>query len=237
MPTSVTTPLRAPTTISFHWHSALVSLALLVAAQSPLAAQEHSRLAAQPGIRQVDFKNFSYPLTGRLLGHNSLVWLDTSPLGGGRSRTFHLVNGSHLTRDSSVVVDGKEYVQFRGFTFQSVTYADLTGDGHEEAIVTLLYQTGGTQTTNYVYIYSPGQYGPRLLAYCHTGDRSDEGLYRVHAATGLLVFELLDPARASAECCSSGSLISTYRWRNGAFKLTGGSKRRALPPLDEQPAQ
>jgi hypothetical protein len=35
-----------------------------------------SRLAAQENIRQVDFKNFTYPLSGRLLGHSSLEWLE-----------------------------------------------------------------------------------------------------------------------------------------------------------------
>jgi hypothetical protein len=150
---------------------------------------------------------------------------------------IHLVDGSDLTKTSSVVVDGKEYGQYEGFTFESVKYADLTGDGNEEAIIILMYHSGGTQTTNYVYIYTFEEHGPKLLAYCHTGNRSDSGLYGVYAKSGLLVFELLDPARASGECCSSGVLISHYKWQQGIFKLAGPIQRRTLPPPKEYPLE
>ena len=196
-----------------------------------------SVLAAQQNIRQVDFKNFTYPLTGHLLGHDSLEWLDTATHSATNRKSIHLVDGSQLTKTSSVTVDGKEYGQYEGFTFESVSYGDAMGDGKEEAIVVLMYQTGGTQTTNYVYVYSPGEHGPKLLTYCHTGNRSHAGLYGVYQRNGLLVFELLDPARASAECCSSGLLISSYKWQNGVFKLVGPIERRTLPAPQEQPAK
>src|ERR1019366_10460576 len=35
-------------------------------------------VGGQKTIRQVDFKNFSYPRTGPLLGHERLMWLDLS---------------------------------------------------------------------------------------------------------------------------------------------------------------
>jgi hypothetical protein len=183
----------------------------------------------------VDFKNFTYPLSGHLLGHSSLEWLDTPAHPAIDRKTIHLLDGSELTKTSSVVVDGKEYGQYEGFTFESVSYGDLTGDGKDEAIIVLRYHSGGTQTTNYVYVYALDEHGPRLLAYCHTGNRSDSGLYGVYARNGLLVFELLDPAGASAECCSSRVLISSYKWRDGVFKLAVPVRRRTLPPPTEQP--
>ena len=196
-----------------------------------------SRLAAQQNIRQVDFKNFTYPLSGHLLGHGSLEWLDAPAHPATNRRTIHLVDGSDLTKTSSVVVDGKEYGQYEGFTFESVKYADLTGDGNEEAIIVVRYHSGGTQTTNYVYIYTLEEHGPKLLAYCHTGNRSDSGLYGVYARNGLLIFELLDPARASGDCCSSGVLISHYKWQQGVFKLAGPNQRRTLPQPKEYPPE
>jgi hypothetical protein len=192
-------------------------------------------LLAQQNIRQVDFKNFTYPLSGHLLGHSSLEWLDTPAHPATKRKTFHLVDGSELTKISSVVVDGKEYGQYEGFTFQSVSYADLTGYGNEEAIVVLKYHSGGTQTTNYVYVYTFEEQRPKLLAYCHTGNRGDAGLYHVDDRNGLLVFELLDPARASGECCSAGVLIYHYKWQEGVFKLAGSIGRRTLPPPREYP--
>jgi hypothetical protein len=188
-----------------------------------------SRLAAQQNIRQVDFKNFTYPLSGHLLGHGSLEWLDTPAHPATNRKTIRLVDGSELTKSASVVVDGEEYSQYEGFTFQSVSYADLTGDGNEEAIIVLTYHSGGTQTTNYVYVYTFEENGPKLLAYCHTGNRSDSGLYDVDARNGRLVFELLDPAKKSGDCCSSGVLISRYKWQHGIFELSGPTERRALP--------
>ena len=183
-----------------------------------------SRLFAQQSIRDVDFKNFTYPLRGSPLGHESLEWLSSPASALPARRPIHLVNG-HAT--------------YRGgeFVFDSVKYADLTQDGHEEAIVVLTYFTGGTQTTNYVYVFTLTKDGPALLAYCHTGDRARRGLYGVYARNGLLTFELFDPATASGDCCSTGLLIYHYRWKNNAFASAKPVQRKSLPPLQEHPAQ
>src|ERR1700749_4115601 len=122
------------------------------------------RLVAQEKIRQVDFKNFAYPISGHLLGHSSLQWLDGSTANTNR-KPIQLVDGKDLTKTSSFVMDGKEYDQYEGFTLESVHYADLTGDGNEEAVVDLKYRPGGTQTTDYVYIYTLDKHQPKLLAY------------------------------------------------------------------------
>jgi len=194
-----------------------------------------SVLAAQQSIRQIYFKNFTYPLSGHLLGHDGLEWLDNPPHPATNRKTIHLINGSQLSKTSSVIVEGREYGQYEGFTFESVSYGDAIGDGKEEAIIVLTYHSGGTQTTNYVYVYGLGEHAPKLLAYCHIGDRSDSGLYGVYSRNGSIVFELFDPARASGDCCSSGVLISRYKWQSGAFKLVGTIERRALPPPQEHP--
>jgi hypothetical protein len=150
---------------------------------------------AQKSIRQVDFKNFTYPLSGTLLGHDRLQWLDMPREGHSNRKPIHLVNGDDLTKASSFVMDGHEYTQWEGFTLQSVEFADVTGEGKEDAIVVLEYFTGGTQKTHYVYIYSFDDGKPKLLEYCHTGDRGDNGLYKVYGDRGALVFELLDPKK------------------------------------------
>jgi hypothetical protein len=118
-------------------------------------------------------------------------------------------------------MDGREYAQYSGFSLQSVEFADLTADGKEDAIVVLLYQTGGTQNTHYVYIYSFIAGKPSLLAYCHTGGRADFGLYKVYGERGKLVFELLDPEKNSGDCCSSGFVRLRYRWHDGRFEGFG----------------
>ncbi len=193
------------------------------------------RLKAQE-IRQVDFRNFTYPVSGHLLGHSSLQWLADSTSNTHR-KSIQLVDGKDLINTSSFVMNGKEYAQYEGFTFKSVRYADLTRDGHEEAIVDLMYHSGGTQTTDYVYVYTFDQRRPKLLAYCHTGSRSDSGLYGVYGQKGLLIFELLDPIRNHGDCCSSGVLISRFRWQSGVFKRIGPIERRVVPPPPEEPVR
>jgi hypothetical protein len=123
------------------------------------------------------------------------------------------------------LVDGKDS---SGFTLQSVSFADVTGEGKEDAIVVLLYQTGGTQNTHYVYIYSLEVGKPKLMAYCHTGDRAYLGLYKVYGERGSLVFELLDPARRSGDCCSSRFVRTRYRWHGGQFLKVGAQEYGAV---------
>jgi hypothetical protein len=115
----------------------------------------------QESIRQVDFKNFTYPLSGPTLGHDSLKWLDLSTV-------------KHIR-----LVNGKGGSGSQGFTLGSVTFADVTGNGQEDALVAIHLDTGGTQQTDYVYIYSFVVGRPNLLAYFHSGDRGGSGLYKV----------------------------------------------------------
>lgn len=181
---------------------------------------------AQKSIRQVDFKNFTYPLSGTLLGHDRLHWLDVPSANHTGGTHIHLVNGNELTKSSSAM--GREYSKYEGFTLQSVQFADLTGDGKEEAIVVLLYRTGGTQSTDYVYIYSFEVGKPKLLAYCYTGDRAYFGLSKVYDDRGTLVFELFGPRKRSGDCCSSGIVCTRYRWHEGRFEAFGVREFRTL---------
>ena len=182
--------------------------------------------ASQKNIREVDFKNFTYPLSGHLLGHDRLQWLssDVHP----QRKPIHLINGKDLAKSSSVVMDKREYVQWEGFTLQSVSFADLTGDGQDEAIVVLHYRTGGTQQTDYVYIYSFAAGQPKLLAYFHAGDRAYSGLCKVIGDHAELVVELFDPEKRSGDCCSSGIVRTRYRWEQGQFKAVGAPERETL---------
>jgi hypothetical protein len=164
----------------------------------------------QKSIRQVDFKNFTYPRTGPLLAHDHLQWLD-------------LTANSHIR-----LHDGKD----SGFTLAAVKYADVTGDAKEEAIVVLHYDTGGTQQTDYIYIYSFDSGQPKLLTYCYTGDRAYSGLYKVYGLSGKLVVELFDPDKQLGDCCSSGFIRTTYKWHNGRFFQFGPRQFGTPEPQD-----
>lgn len=170
---------------------------------------------SQTTIRQVDFKNFSYPRTGPLLGHDRLMWLDLS------------------AKSQIRLHDGKDST---GFTLASVTFADVTSDAKEEAIIVLHYDTGGTQQTDYIYIYSLNSGQPKLLAYCYTGDRAYSGLYRVYGRNGKLVVELHDPKKAIGLCCSSRFIRTQYEWRNNGFVPHGSLQFGAIELQEYSPS-
>jgi len=171
---------------------------------------------AQTSIREVDFKNHVYPLSGPLLGHDHLQWLDLS----GR-RHFRLVEGKDSPRSPT-------------FELSSVQYADVTGDGKEEAIVVIHLNTGGTQQSDYIYVYAFHNGEAALLAYCYTGDRAYSGLYGAYGRGGQLVVELNDPSKSQGDCCSTRFIRTKYAWRDGKFVPLG---RREYGPirLEEKP--
>ena len=185
--------------------------------------------AAQTNIRQVDFKNFTYPLSSTLLGHDGFLrWLDMPREAHSNRKPIHLVNGDDLTKASSFVMDGHEYTQWAGFTLQSVEFADVTGEGKEDAIVVVKHLTGGTMKTHYVYIYSFDDGKPKLLAYFHSGDRAFWGLRKVYGEKGKLAVELFDPEKRSGACCSSGFVRMRYKWHNGRFEAFGARESVTL---------
>jgi hypothetical protein len=185
-------------------------LGVLILASVPLHAQK--------SIRQVDFKNFSYPLSSHLLGHARLQWLDTSQGGPIKGPPIRLVNG----------VAGKEAAGSTGFTLQSVEYADVTGEGKDDAIVALRYDSGSTQNTHYVYIYSLANGHPKLLAYCHTGGGTNLGLYKAYGERGELVIEMLDRVSVPGNCCASGFVRMRYKWHDGGFAISGAPEHGTL---------
>jgi hypothetical protein len=171
-----------------------------------------SLCTAQTNLRQVDFKNFTYPWSPPSGWPSRLVWLDPAKQGH-----VHLVRG-RWRLDTEVGASG---TPFSGLTLEEVRFADVTGDGQTEAVAVLRFDTGGTQYSHYVYIYSFAAGNPKLLACFHSGDRAASGLYRVYGQGGKLVVELFDPKKRSGDCCSSGFVRTRYQWHNGRFAAVG----------------
>ena len=164
----------------------------------------------------VDFKNFTYPWVELTLWPDRLEWLSESA-----SKAIRLRNGHwSLPKESR----SDRPLHFAGLSFDSVSYGDLTGDTRNEAIVVLRFDTGGTMYHFFVYVYSTVLNRPKLLAFFHSGDRADRGLYRVYSQHGLLVVELYDPERRQGDCCSTGFERTRYRWDGLEFRKVGESE-------------
>ena len=68
-----------------------------------------------------------------------------------------------------------------------ITYGDVTGDGEEEAIIELYAESGGTEASEDVFIYTMQGAKPALLWKFETGDRAEGGPRRIAAENGELV--------------------------------------------------
>jgi len=175
--------------------------------------------ASDRRIREVDFANHTYPW------HRTEEWPDR--LEWQRSAEPNRIN---LVKGRWREPDSEKDQRYSGLTLEEVVYGDLTGDDADEAVVVIRYDTGGTQYHHFVYVFSPGVKGPRLLAWFRSGDRSANGLYQVSLSNCGLVVDLYDPDKQQGDCCSSGFIRQRYRWSGTAFTKDGaiqhGSPRR-----------
>lgn len=192
-------------------------------------------------IRQVDFKNFTYPwsdppksvpLTWHWLTDTPKLYF---PAAGGTYRFAHSCP-DNSKRDHAPVI-----------RVASITYGDLDGDGIEEAIVALNYSTGGTANWDYLYVYKLDNGKAVLLSRMETGSRGSGGLIKVSVRDGLLIIDFADPARQVGDCCSEGYIRVHYRWRDGHFAEEGarehgdlqlpGGPGRVVSPSDSHGAR
>ena len=174
-------------------------------------------------IRSVDFDNFTYPLPPGFIDRSN------------PRRTFRLKNGERPETPDEM-----------GVFLSNVGYGNVTGDGQEEAIVTMSIVTGGSALPNIVYIYTLKGSKPRLLWAFDTGDRADGGLRRVKAENGRLLVELYGNRRILGKdlyaedktnrgaCCPTFFTRARYKWTGIGFRLA--SKPEVLPnPIQSAP--
>jgi len=169
--------------------------------------------SSQQTIRSVDFRNFSYPWHYPDTWPDHLQWMSVR-----LKEHVKLVNGKWDERSESEKANDP---MFSGLTLEGVQYASLSDDSHEDAIVVLRCDSGGTQYHYWVYVYGFSKGAPTLMGFFHAGDRAASGLYRVFAKNHELVVQLFDPAFQEGDCCSSGYVSYRYRWNGQGFEADG----------------
>jgi hypothetical protein len=166
-------------------------------------------------IREVDFGNFTFP---RLPSKKCSM------------REIHLVNGRYDAPES-LVPHKTPSVDCWSAELTSTSYADITGDGQEEAIVQLYAELGGTEGSADIFIYTLSNNRPLLLWKFMTGDRADGGLRRIYSENGQLVIELfgagtvvgkqLESSENFGACCPKHFTRTRYRWDGHRFVQDG----------------
>jgi hypothetical protein len=110
---------------------------------------------------------------------------------------------------------------------ENVSYADVIGDGKEDAIVTVAGITGANRFLGAVFVYTIEKDEPRLLWQHETGDRADGGLRRISVENGMLTLEEYTRSeRDGGLCCPKKFIRSSYRWNGEDFEK---SKAETLP--------
>jgi hypothetical protein len=190
-----------------HWSLQVLVIALLVAPSSD--CQE----------RGIDFANFTFPVVAaEYSAPPGFQWAVALP------STVHLENGRF---------DYKcEFPPCPYITLDTVKLTDVTGDGKPEAIVPLVFHSGGTQYWRTVYVYALRGATPELLGAFLTGERADGGLHRVYGRDRKLVVELNDPTESQGACCATWRIRHIYAWRKRKFVEIGKAEIEPIPPSE-----
>ena len=179
----------------------------------PAAPEAPQRAAPAPvassradAIRQIDFKNFTYPNT------------DCGPAVTVKDGTY--------TQDADP--DDRVY-----FDVRDVVFGDLTGDGVDDAVVVTNCNTGGTGQFSAVTVWVLRDGKPAALETVASGDRADGGIAGVRIEHGALVIQQYAASEGGGACCPGFVNTTSYRWSGQKFLAAGPSTR--APVNDGQP--
>ena len=150
-------------------------------------------------IRSIDWGNLTYPWPEGLRGSNS-------------EETFTLTDGRipFQRRPGGTLIN-------MPVILASVQYGDLTGDGHEDAVLVMDVITGGSAAPGIVYVYRLYEAEPNLLLDFATGDRTDGGLRSIRIENGNLVVDINTPEGSQGDCCATQYVRTSYRWTPNGF--------------------
>jgi hypothetical protein len=191
------------------------AILMLVTVMLPAAQATPTR-----SIRDIDFRNFSYP---------------SLPTGKCSMSSVRVRNGKYGSLKNFSPGRDPEGGCW-AVDVAPIGYGDVTGDGREEALVVLYAEVGGTESSNDVFIYALKNGKPTLLWKFATGDRADGGLRRLYAEKGQLVVELAGKNKfigddlyapdgtSTGACCPTVFTRTKYQWVRGRFVRSGVSE-------------
>lgn len=171
-------------------------------------------------IRQVNFRNFSYPWTNDEEVPSRWTWMPIPDNAAVKLRAgrFSFSASSDQTGNQSPKV-----------SLTGVAFGDLLGDGKEDAAVTLRYSSGGTANWSYLYLYQLKDGRPQLLSILESGSRGAGGLMKVAIASGSLTLDFADPEKQVGACCSEGYIRIRYHWDGSKFVQSASAEKGDLP--------
>jgi hypothetical protein len=170
-------------------------------------------LGAYGSIRDVDFKNFSYPLPSRkfIPVPSKLRWLPRT-----KANYLSLHDGEY-----KFPCELPNSYRCPSALLSQVGFGNIGGMPATTAVVTVEYLTGGTANWQYLYVIALRSGKPTVIAWLEAGSRADMGLRRFAIDSGDLVLIVNDPDKRQGDCCSTGTITYRYRWHAGSFHQIG----------------
>jgi len=166
-------------------------------------------VTAQPGIRNVDFKNFSY--------EPSCAPEETKKI---------TVKNGNFSQEKQM----EGYVDRFYFEIFNIVFGDLDGDKQDEAVVLSTCNTGGSGNFTEGFVCQMISGKPVLTERIEGGDRAYGGLKSAKVADGFLIVERYDPGEHGASCCPELILTSKYKMTNGKLAEVGQPVKKDLYP-------
>ena len=168
-------------------------------------------VAAQSGIRSVDFKNFTF-----------------EPTCAPEERKKVTVKNGSFSEEKQM----EGYVDRFHYEIFNVGFGDLDGDRQDEAVVLGVCNTGGTGNFSEGFVYKMNGGKPVLICRIEGGDRAYGGLKSAKVVNGFAVIERYDPGEHGASCCAELILTSKYKMTNGKLAEIGEPVKKDLYPKE-----
>jgi hypothetical protein len=131
-----------------------------------------------------------------------------------------------LLKSPQVAKSVKLTLKKGGFVDESVLFADLTGEGKDDAVV--LVDSGGSAGRIALYIFSSLDHAGNKLEIVYRNQRLYRGMARINPGPSL-VYTLPGYNPGDELCCPSAFLERTLKWSTKRKKF-GVVQRRAVPP-------
>jgi hypothetical protein len=153
-------------------------------------------------IRQIDFKNFTYP------------WYPSFLKSPRPTRQVALHDGKF-----EVIEDQRADIKNLMLELEDVSYSDLTGDGKEEAIVTISGVSVFNRFVGSIFLYTVTGKQQKLLWQHEIGDRADGGLRRIAVEGRFVIVEQYQRSEGDGGlCCPKQFVRTSLRWNGLSFE-------------------
>jgi hypothetical protein len=121
--------------------------------------------------------------------------------------------------------DPDGYVERGFFSVTEPVYADVDGDGIEEAVIILLENTGGTGMFSGIDVYTLRDGKETVLGGIPGGDRGDGGISDVRVEGQVVIVERFMSQDGDGACCPSKLQTERWRWDGKTFVEDEGARR------------